>query len=138
MKSRVVLSKREQSFLKDYVSKGVHPARCIRRARALLLLHEGLPQVRVAGQVGCCLASVTNLLTRYPPGAGEGGRSHPGAPPPRPAPAHNPGEVEAGITTLACSKTPDGRSEWTLRLIAGKVVELGLAPHLSHEAVRGC
>lgn len=48
-----------------YVSKGVHPARSMRRARALLLLSEGLAQVQVAERVGCCLATITNLLTHY-------------------------------------------------------------------------
>ena len=37
---------------------------------------------------------------------------------------------------LACSPAPEGHDHWTLRLLAGKVVELGLAPALSHETVR--
>ncbi len=41
------------------------------------------------------------------------------------------------ITALACSKAPDGRNEWTLRMIADRVVELGHVEHLSYEAVRG-
>ena len=31
---------------------------------------------------------------------------------------------------------PEGHDHWTLRLLAGQVVELGLAPSLSHETVR--
>ena len=34
------------------------------------------------------------------------------------------------------SPAPEGHDHWTLRLLAGKVVELGLAPALSHETVR--
>ena len=37
---------------------------------------------------------------------------------------------------LACSPAPEGHDHWTLRLLAGKVVELGLASSLSHETVR--
>ena len=43
---------------------------------------------------------------------------------------------EAHLITLACSEPPAGHDHWTLRLLAGKVVELGLAPSLSHETVR--
>ena len=43
---------------------------------------------------------------------------------------------EVHLITLACSKPPAGHDHWTLRLLAGKVVELGLAPSLSHETVR--
>ena len=37
---------------------------------------------------------------------------------------------------LACSPPPEGHDHWTLRLLAGKVVELGLTPSMSHEGVR--
>ena len=43
---------------------------------------------------------------------------------------------EAHLIALACSPPPEGHEHWTLRLLAGKVVELGLAPSLSHETVR--
>ena len=34
------------------------------------------------------------------------------------------------------AQPPKGMNHWTLRLLAGKVVELGLAPSMSHEGVR--
>ena len=43
---------------------------------------------------------------------------------------------EAHLIALACSEPPEGHEHWTLRLLAGQVVELGLAPSLSHETVR--
>ena len=43
---------------------------------------------------------------------------------------------EAHLIALACSPAPEGRDHWTLRLLAGKVVELGLASSMSHEGVR--
>ena len=43
---------------------------------------------------------------------------------------------EAHLVTLACSPAPEGHDHWTLRLLAGKVVELGLASSMSHEGVR--
>ena len=47
---RVHLTKDEEKQLKDLVSKGVHPARQITRARILLLLNEG--EVREGNSVG--------------------------------------------------------------------------------------
>ena len=43
---------------------------------------------------------------------------------------------EAHLIALACSPAPEGHDHWTLRLLAGKVVELGLAPAMSYEGVR--
>ena len=43
---------------------------------------------------------------------------------------------EAHLIALACSPAPEGHDHWTLRLLAGKVVELGLAPSMSHEGIR--
>ena len=44
---------------------------------------------------------------------------------------------EAYLIALAYSgPAPEGHDHWTLRLLAGKAVELGLAPSLSHETVR--
>ena len=43
---------------------------------------------------------------------------------------------EAHLIALACSPPPEGHDHWTLRLLAGKVGELGLTPSMSHEGVR--
>ncbi|MFA6313882.1 MAG: helix-turn-helix domain-containing protein, partial [Sterolibacterium sp.] len=42
----------------------------------------------------------------------------------------------AHLIAVACSEAPEGHDHWTLRLLAGKVVELGFAESYSHEAVR--
>ncbi len=136
MKRSVVLNKKQRAYLTDYVSKGVHPARSMRRARALLLRSEGLPHVQVAELVGCCLATITNLLTHYRQVEGDVTQAIEERPRPGQPRLITP-EVEAHITALACAEGPDGREEWTLRLLAGKVVELGYVAHLSHEAVWG-
>ena len=46
------------------------------------------------------------------------------------------GRLEAHITKLACSAPREGRSRWTLKLLADKVVELELVDSLSYETVR--
>jgi len=39
------------------------------------------------------------------------------------------------ITLLACEEAPDGHSQWSLRLLADKVVELGYCDQISHTQV---
>ena len=46
------------------------------------------------------------------------------------------GDAEAHLIALACSEAPEGYTRWSLRLLAGKMVELGYVEDISHEAVR--
>ena len=46
------------------------------------------------------------------------------------------GEKEARIVAMACGAAPEGRSRWTVRLLAEKVVELGVMEAVSHETIR--
>lgn len=46
------------------------------------------------------------------------------------------GTQQAKLTALACSQSPDGRSQWSLRLLATKAVELDYCDHLSHNQAR--
>jgi hypothetical protein len=45
------------------------------------------------------------------------------------------GETEAMIVALTCSDPPDGYARWSLRLLADKVVELGIMDSVSHVAI---
>jgi len=46
------------------------------------------------------------------------------------------GEVEAHLIALRCGDPPEGRNQWTLRLLADKLVELEIVPSICHETVR--
>ncbi len=54
--------------------------------------------------------------------------------PPR-APKKLTGEVEAHLLALACRAPPEGQHRWTLRLLADRLVALGLVEQISHVAV---
>ena len=45
------------------------------------------------------------------------------------------GEKEAKLIALACSKPPQGRVRWTLRLLENKVVELGIVDRASDSTI---
>jgi hypothetical protein len=42
----------------------------------------------------------------------------------------------AHLVAVACSTPPEGHARWTLKLLAGKGVELGMAPSITRETVR--
>ena len=46
------------------------------------------------------------------------------------------GNAEAKLVAVCCGPAPEGQVAWTLRLLADKVVELGLATSISPETVR--
>jgi len=45
------------------------------------------------------------------------------------------GDAEARLIAIACSKAPEGRNEWTLRLLADRLVELSVVDSISHMTV---
>jgi len=46
------------------------------------------------------------------------------------------GAQEAHLIAVACSPSPEGRTRWTLELLADRVVELGIVDTISAECVR--
>ncbi len=47
------------------------------------------------------------------------------------------GKAEAKLVATCCGPAPSGRARWTLRLLADKLVELGIVESISPETVRG-
>jgi transposase len=57
----------------------------------------------------------------------------------RETPPHQPifdGRAEARLIAVACSTPPEGRSRWTMQLLADKCVELNIVEKTSEETVR--
>jgi len=46
------------------------------------------------------------------------------------------GDGEARLVSVACSKPPEGRAKWSLRLLAERLVELHVAETVSYGTVR--
>jgi hypothetical protein len=46
------------------------------------------------------------------------------------------GRAEATLIATACTDAPDGHEHWSLRLLAGKLVQLGVVEAVSYETVR--
>jgi len=45
------------------------------------------------------------------------------------------GDIEARIVAIACSDPPEGRSNWTLKLIAGELIRLEVVDYISDTTV---
>jgi len=46
------------------------------------------------------------------------------------------GEGEAFLIAVACSQAPEGRTAWTLKLLADRLIECEIVDSISMEAVR--
>lgn len=128
----VKLSASERRALQSQLRKGTSKARVLTRARVLLLADDGRTDEQIVAALGIATATVCRLRRRF---ALEGldaalaERPRPGA-----RPKLNEHQ-EAQLTALACSDAPEGRSRWSLRLLADKLVELKLVEAISHKTV---
>jgi transposase len=122
----------EREYLFVLIRRGKTSARKLTRARILLKADEGLNDEEIAEAVGVSVPTVERTRRRF---VAENLK----ALTERPRPGQRPrlsAKAEAQLIAVACSAAPAGRQHWTLRLLADKAVELGLAPSLSPETVR--
>lgn len=134
MKKYVVhLSEEERVELTRMVGSGRGAARAIRRAHMLLRSDEGWSDERIAAALGVRSMAVHNVRKQYvQEGVEKTLKRKPGY---RPQPVLD-GAAEAHLIALSCGEPPDGREHWTLRLLAGRMVELGYVTEVSHETIR--
>lgn len=132
---RVKLNERERQYLQRIVESGKDKARKITRCRVLLLADEakGKTDEQISDVLGVCLATIFNIRRRYHKGGLE--RAIQEAPRSGQPPKFN-GKSMAKITAIACSNPPEGRSKWSLRLLADRVVELDIVETISYNSVR--
>jgi putative transposase len=131
-KRHIQLTEAERQELETLLSKGDMSARLFRRATGLLALNRGETLEAVAGLLGVTNDTVRAWRQRY---QADGLKSL--IDKPRSGrPIEIDGVQRAQITALACSEAPPGHSEWSLRLLAEKVVELGYCERISHTQVR--
>ena len=136
----IYLTEEQQETLQRIVRFGVHNSRVITRARVLLLLDrtgkkDHVRYKRTAEYVGISVQSVYNMRDEYlanPDLESYLNRKKRETPP---VPPKLDGEQEAKIIAIACSKPPEGRAKWTLRLIADRAVELEIVDSISHMTV---
>ena len=105
------------------------------RAKALKYLHESLPPEEVAHKSKLHRQTVYDLRKRFCTEGFEVAlhRKKREIPPVEPKVT---GDVEARIIACACSSAPDGKSHWTMQMIADKIVLDGVVDSISDETIR--
>jgi transposase len=129
----VDLSDSEKERLQAIIGRGKSSARTQTRARILLKANEGLSDEQIVKALDVGIATVARVRRRFV----EEGLERALTDKPRPGQARKlDGKQEAHLIAVACSHPPAGHARWTLRLLAGKAVELGFTDSMSHETVR--
>jgi Homeodomain-like domain len=134
----VRLTDAERTTLTEVVTRLKGSSQKVRRAQILLKSDVDGPawtDAKIAEAVGCRTKTVENIRERLVTLGFEvtlhgKSREHP----PRPKLLN--GEQEAQVIAARLGPPPKGFANWSLRLLAEKVVELEIVPSISHETVR--
>jgi len=129
----VNLTDAERTELLGIVGKGRASARKLKRAHILLHADEGATDEAIAKAVHTSRATVERTRKRFVLGNLEhaltdkvrcGG------------PRKLNGKQEAFLIATACTAPPEGRTRWTMQLLADRLVELRQVDSVSDETVR--
>ena len=129
----VKLTDEQRDYLNSMLHKGISPARKLNRARILLLAEQDKEDKEIAKIVGVTKQTVSNIRKRFFHDGLESSlcdRPRPGAPLKLDA------KGEAYAIATACSNPPEGRTCWTMQMIADKLVELQYADSISDDTIR--
>jgi transposase len=130
---QIVLSEVDRSRLQTFIHLGHESARARARAQVLLKLGEGWSLAEVCRAFDVCRNTVVNVRARFAEGGVDAVLRHKRQVRYRQALS---GSQQAHLVAIACSSVPDGHDHWTLRMLAGKAVELGFVEHISPETIR--
>lgn len=130
-KQHVKLTSTDKKYLQALLSKGIHSAKKIKRATALLELNKGKSYIEVMDIVLVSNPTLISWSKKYKEAGldfledkARSGR-----------PVGLSGEERAKVTALACSEPPEGYARWSLRLLADKLVELEYVENISFKQV---
>jgi transposase len=127
------LTDEERQSLLAMTRKGQIKARQMKRAMILLKANEGLSDPQIISALGVSRPCVERIRKRFV----LGGLQRALKEDPRPGQKRKlDGRGEATLIATACSEVPEGHEHWTLRLLAGKMVELEVVDSISYETIR--
>jgi len=129
-KNPVRLSDEEREQLRTIARTGNHSARVMRRAQILLWSDEGKQDKEIVVLLGCTPLTVASIRERWVKEKRLEDLPRMGSKPMLDA------KQESLLIALACSDAPEGRGEWTMQLLADKLVELKVVDGISDETVR--
>ena len=129
----VDLKEAELFQLQSLIKTGKHKARTITRANILLMASEGYSDSAIASTLRVNISTVERTREKFVVGGLEYAvedRPHPSKP------RKLDGNQEAFLVATACSDAPQGRTRWTMQLLAEQLMSLGIVDSISDETVR--
>jgi transposase len=129
----VTLTPDERAQLVALTRKGKASARQVTRAHVLLHAADGLKDSEIAAAAHTSVPTVARIRKRFVQGRVQEAiteRYRKGGRPKLDL------KQEARLIALSCSTPPQGRKDWTMQLLADKLVELGVVEEISDETVR--
>ncbi len=138
MKKYVVeLTIEERKQLEKLINRGKVQGYKIQHAQVLLKTDQGKHGLTwkdedIANAFGCHVTTVENIRRRFIEFGLETALARAKRGPNK---RRLDGDAEAHLIAAACSEAPAGRSRWTLRLLADRLVELGIVESVSHMTI---
>ena len=129
-KHPVRLTNEEREYLRTLTRTGKQSARVMTRAQILLWSDEGKQDKEIISLLNCAPMTVAATRERWVKEKRLEDLPRAGLKPMLDA------KEESLLVALACSDAPAGRSEWTMQLLADKLVELKVVERISDETVR--
>lgn len=134
----VRLAKKEREALVEVVKRLKGSSQKVRRAQILLKADVRGPNwtdAKIAEAFSCRVQTIENLRKRFVTQGFDVSLQGKGRETP-PRQKCLDGKLEAKVIALRLGTPPKGYSNWSLRLLADHVVELGLVGSISHETIR--
>lgn len=136
----VRLCEEERDMLLGLIRVGKAAARKLTRARILLKVDQGEAgpawgdeHTAQALEVGVC--TIANVRQRFVEGGVESAIERKKQV--RPSKLRKlDGAKEARLVAIGCSKAPEGRARWTMRMLADQLIKLEIVDSISEETVR--
>lgn len=128
----VTLDDAEREELQHLLRCGKHPTRKITRARILLKAADNCTDEQISAALGVGRATVERTRESFVERGLEALNE-------RPRPGNKralDAKAEARLIAEACSDAPAGRTQWTMQLLADRLVELQIVATVSDETVR--
>jgi hypothetical protein len=133
----VFLTDEERALLEEQTKHGSWSPREVIRAKILLLADlngsQPLEDADIAENLKCSMSSIAYRRKRFTDTKSIEDTIFDKARSGRPTIID--GAVDAHMTTIACSNPPDGRSQWTLRMIKDRLVSLEIIDSISHSTI---
>lgn len=126
----VRLTDEEREQLRTVTRIGKQSARVIQRAQILLWSDDGKQDKEILELLDCAPLTVASTRERWVREKRLEDLPRLGSKPMLDA------KQESLLIALACSDAPEGRDEWTMQLLADKLVELNVVEGISDETVR--